>query len=100
MGDARADKIPIYAGDVVKKKKPSPDVYLLAAEKMKLEPAKCVVIEDSSIGLAAGKAAGMNVIVTKSSYAYRENFDLADKVVDDLEVGGVGLDVCKALADA
>ena len=39
-------------------------------------------------------------IVTKSSYAYRENFDLADKVVDDLEVGGVGLDVCKALADA
>ena len=34
----------------------------------------------------------MNVIVTKSSYAYRENFDLADKVVDDLEVGGVGLD--------
>ena len=100
MGDARADKIPIYAGDVVKKKKPSPDVYLLAAEKMKLEPAKCVVIEDSSIGLAAGKAAGMNVIVTKSSYAYRENFDLADKVVDDLEVGGVGLDACKALADA
>ena len=100
MGDARADKIPIYAGDVVKKKKPSPDVYLLAAEKMGLEPAKCVVIEDSSIGLAAGKAAGMNVIVTKSSYAYRENFDLADKVVDDLEVGGVGLDACKALADA
>merc|ERR1712176_22691 len=101
MGDARADKIPIYAGDVVKKKKPSPDVYLLAAEKMGLEPAKCVVIEDSSIGLAAGKAAGMNVIVTKSSYAYRENFDLADKVVDDLEAaGGVGLDVCKALADA
>jgi len=100
MGDARADKIPIYAGDVVKKKKPSPDVYLLAAEKMNLEPAKCVVIEDSSIGLAAGKAAGMNVIVTKSSYAYRENFDLADKVVDDLEAGGVGLDVCKALADA
>ena len=73
MGDARADKIPIYAGDVVKKKKPSPDVYLLAAEKMGLEPAKCVVIEDSSIGLAAGKAAGMNVIVTKSSYARREN---------------------------
>ena len=100
MGQERFDQIQIFAGDVVEKKKPSPDVYLLAATTMGLEPAKCVVIEDSSIGLAAGKAAGMNVIVTKSSYAYRENFDLADKVVDDLEVGGVGLDVCKALADA
>jgi HAD superfamily hydrolase (TIGR01509 family) len=98
MGDERADKIPIYAGDVVKKKKPAPDVYLLAAEKMGLEPAKCVVIEDSSIGLAAGKAAGMNVIVTKSSYAYRENFDLADRVVDDLDAGTVTIGACNELA--
>ena len=100
MGDERAAKIPIYAGDVVKNKKPQPDVYLLAAEKMGLEPANCVVIEDSSIGLAAGKAAGMNVIVTKSSYAYRENFDLADRVVDDLDAGSISIDACKALADS
>jgi len=65
---------------------------------MGLEPAKCVVIEDSSIGLAAGKAAGMNVIVTKSSYAYRENFDLADRVVDDLDAGTVTIDACNELA--
>mmetsp|Transcript_1360 Transcript_1360/g.4071 ORF Transcript_1360/g.4071 Transcript_1360/m.4071 type:complete len:277 (+) Transcript_1360:145-975(+) len=100
MGDERADRIPIYAGDVVKAKKPAPDVYLLAVEKMGLDAAKCVVIEDSEIGLAAAKAAGMSCIVTKSSYAAREDHSIADKVVDDLDAGAITIDVCKAMADA
>ena len=58
MGEDRASKIPVYAGDVVAKKKPAPDVYLLAADKLGLVPKNCVVVEDSSIGLAAAKAAG------------------------------------------
>ena len=53
------DKIPIFAGDIVKKKKPNPDIYLLAVEELGLDPAKCVVIEDSEIGLGAAKAANM-----------------------------------------
>ena len=99
MGQERFDQIQIFAGDVVEKKKPSPDVYLLAATTMGLEPAKCVVIEDSSIGLAAAKAAGMKCIITKSSYAHREDFTIADKVVDDLDAGSVDLGVAKALAN-
>ena len=67
----------VFVGDVVPKKKPDPAIYLLAAEKYAVEPARCVVIEDSRIGLLAGKAAGMRVVVTKSSYTQNENFDIA-----------------------
>jgi len=98
MGEERFAQIPIYAGDIVKAKKPAPDVYLLAAEQMKLEPAKCVVIEDSSIGLAAAKAAGMKCIVTKSSYAAREDHSIADEIVEDLDQGDVTIAKVRALA--
>lgn len=98
MGRERYDALQIFAGDVVANKKPAPDVYLLAATTMGLEPARCVVIEDSSIGLAAAKAAGMKCIITKSSYADREDFTIADEVVDDLDAGGVDLGKAKALA--
>lgn len=42
--------------------KPSPSGYLLAAERLGVAPAECVVIEDSAVGVAAGVAAGMKVI--------------------------------------
>ncbi|XP_057804180.1 CBBY-like protein isoform X2 [Salvia miltiorrhiza] len=66
LGAERAEQIQIYAGDVVPRKKPDPAIYLLAAETLGVEPSSCVVIEDSGIGLAAAKAAGMKCIVTKS----------------------------------
>lgn len=93
----RYEKIRIFAGDIVQNKKPAPDVYLLAATEMNLDPSKCVVVEDSTIGLAAAKAAGMKCIVTKSAYAYREDFSLADAVVDDLDAGNVHLASLDAL---
>lgn len=66
----------IFAGDVVQKKKPSPDIYLLAKDTLGLNPARTVVIEDSEIGLAAAKAAGMKCVVTKSSYTKEEVSEL------------------------
>ena len=54
-----ADRIPVFAGDMVSKKKPAPDIYHLAAKTLGVNPARCVVIEDTRIGLLAGKAAGM-----------------------------------------
>lgn len=42
--------------------KPAPDVFLLAAERCGAMPAECVVIEDTSTGVAAGVAAGMTVM--------------------------------------
>ena len=65
-------RIPVFAGDVVKNKKPWPDIYIHAAETMRLNPTRCVVIEDTHIGSRAGKAAGMRVCVTKSIYTENE----------------------------
>jgi HAD superfamily hydrolase (TIGR01509 family) len=47
------------AGDEVAHGKPAPDMFLLAAERLGLPPAACVVVEDSPPGVAAGRAAGM-----------------------------------------
>lgn len=99
MGAARAARIPVYAGDMVAKKKPAPDVYLMAAKELGLSPAQCVVVEDSTIGLAAAKAAGMVCLVTKSSYAAREDFTKADRVVADLSQGNVDLDSLRELLE-
>jgi len=84
LGKERAKHITVFAGDVVAKKKPAPDIYLLAAKELKLDPARCVVIEDSNNGLRAAKGAGMNCLVTISSYTGEEDFTLADRVVSDL----------------
>ncbi|PPS14225.1 hypothetical protein GOBAR_AA06390 [Gossypium barbadense] len=82
LGPERAEKIQIFAGDVVPRKKPDPAIYTLAANTLGVEPSSCVVVEDSAIGLAAAKAAGMTCIVTKSGYTADEDFLNADAVFD------------------
>lgn len=52
----------IFTADMVEKGKPEPDLFLLAAKKMKYNPADCFVIEDSLAGMTAGLKAGMTVI--------------------------------------
>lgn len=84
MGPERASKFRIFAGDMVQKKKPAPDVYNMAVEEMGLDKATCVIVEDSGIGLGAAKAAGISCIVTKSSYTAGEDFTGADMIVDEL----------------
>ena len=51
----------IVSAEDVDRPKPAPDIYLLAAERMRVSPERCVVIEDSVPGVIAGKAAGMTV---------------------------------------
>ena len=46
----------------VKRGKPAPDLFLFAAEQMKVPPARCVVIEDSVPGVTGARAAGMTVL--------------------------------------
>ncbi|MHC4749557.1 MAG: HAD-IA family hydrolase [Planctomycetota bacterium] len=74
----------ILAGDVVSKKKPDPEIYNLASERLKLKPSECVVIEDNRNGLLAAKAAGMYCIVTTNGYSKNEDFTEADLVVSEL----------------
>ena len=81
-------------GDHVKNKKPDPELFLLAAERMGIEPADCVVIEDAPNGVQAAKAAGAKCIaVTNSTNA--ENLSKADLVCESLEQ--INLDVIKML---
>ncbi len=96
LGAEISAKITVFAGDVVAAKKPAPDIYNLAASKLNLNPANCVVIEDSNNGLRAAKAAGMHCIVTKSTYTLDEDFSLADQVVNHLDEG-VAISTCTAL---
>lgn len=96
LGEGRAQAITIFAGDVVPKKKPDPAIYTLAATTLGVTPAACVVVEDSHIGLRAAKAAGMNCIVTRSTYTHDEDFTGADRIVDHLDEG-IDLGLCQAL---
>lgn len=52
----------IVTADDVKRGKPHPDLFLFAAEKLGFSPEKCIVVEDSDVGIAAAKAAGMNAM--------------------------------------
>jgi len=84
MGPERASKFQIFAGDMVSKKKPAPDVYNMAVSTMCLDRNRCVIVEDTHIGLGAAKAAGISCLITKSSYSAFEDFSGAALVVDEL----------------
>lgn len=49
----------VYSSSMVKRGKPAPDLFLFAADKMGVDPKRCVVIEDSSFGIEGAIAAGM-----------------------------------------
>jgi len=74
----------ILAGDVVSKKKPDPEIYSLASQRLTLKPSECVVVEDTRNGLLAAKTAGMHCIVTTNGYTKDEDFTEADLVVSEL----------------
>lgn len=52
----------VFAAEMVEKPKPAPDVYLYAAQQLKVDPAACLVVEDSQSGVTAAHRAGMQVI--------------------------------------
>lgn len=71
----------VLAGDIVKKKKPDPEIYNLALQKLHLSPSECIVIEDSNNGLEAAKAAGLGVVITTNSYTENEDLEKADLII-------------------
>ena len=72
------------SGNDVKRRKPAPDLFLLAAERLGIEPGRCVVIEDAPDGVRAAKAAGAKCIaVTNTTSA--ANLAGADFICDSLE---------------
>ena len=82
LSDIRFDIV--LAGDVVKNKKPDPEIYNLALSKLGLQPEECFVIEDSKNGVKAAKAACMKTIVTTNGYTEKEDVSDGDVIVSCL----------------
>jgi len=59
----------LVTADDVRRGKPAPDPYLLAAERLGVEARRCVVVEDAPAGVASGRAAGARVIGVASTMA-------------------------------
>jgi HAD superfamily hydrolase (TIGR01509 family) len=74
----------VLAGDVVPAKKPAPDIYLLALERLGIEPGEAIVVEDSRNGLLASRAAGLATVVTVNGYTRDEDSSEAALVVSSL----------------
>jgi beta-phosphoglucomutase-like phosphatase (HAD superfamily) len=72
----------IAAGDVVPAKKPAPDIYTYAMEKMGLEPNDCIAFEDSHNGIRASLGAKLKTIVAVNGYTRDEDFSGAEIVLD------------------
>lgn len=83
-------------GGKVKKKKPDPEIFLLAARGMGIEPSRCVVFEDAPSGVQAAKAAGAKCIaITNTTTA--DKLSEADMICSSLEQ--VDLKVLRNLID-
>jgi HAD superfamily hydrolase (TIGR01509 family) len=84
VGESTAARIPVFAGDVVPAKKPDPAVYRLTVDRLGLDPAGTLVVEDSRNGLLAAHRAGLACLVTVNGYTRGEDFGEALLVVSEL----------------
>lgn len=77
----------IVTGDdsEVKACKPAPDLFLTAANRLKVEPENCLVFEDAVTGIQAGKTAGMSVIAIPDEHMDRKAYIIADRVISNFE---------------
>jgi beta-phosphoglucomutase-like phosphatase (HAD superfamily) len=76
----------ILSGSDVKQVKPDPEIYLLTAEGLDVDPSACVVFEDSEAGVWAAKAAGMTAVAVPNFFTSHQDHRMADEVVKSLEV--------------
>ncbi len=72
----------LVSGEDVEHGKPSPDIFLLTADKLGIRPGQCLVFEDAVNGVKSAKAAGMKCIAITHTHD-AEDLDLADLVVSD-----------------
>jgi beta-phosphoglucomutase-like phosphatase (HAD superfamily) len=90
--------VEVFAGDVVPRKKPAPDIYLLAIDRLGVPADQAVVIEDSRNGLLAAVGAGLTCVITVNDFTQAEDFSQAALVVSAL--GDPGGEVASVLANA
>ncbi len=74
----------VVTGDDVQSGKPDPEIYLTAAHRLGVDPADCMVFEDSPLGVAAAKSAGMKCVAVTNTHP-ASSFKDADRVVASIE---------------
>lgn len=75
----------IASGAEVENGKPAPDVFLLAAKRLGVDPKDCLILEDSKAGIKAGKASGAMVFMVPDMYTVdKECEDTADRILTNL----------------
>jgi dihydroxyacetone kinase phosphoprotein-dependent L subunit len=82
------DRVAVFAGDVVPRKKPAPDIYLLALRSLGVPAERAIVVEDSRNGLLAAIGAGLTCLVTVNELTADEDFTEAAMVVTSLGDSG------------
>jgi HAD superfamily hydrolase (TIGR01509 family) len=80
LADLFGDRL--YSGTQVERGKPAPDLFLHAAQSLGVEPARCVVVEDSPYGVQAAQEAAMPVVGFAGGVIPRDRIDGADVVID------------------
>ncbi len=74
----------ILSGSDVVHTKPAPDIYLLAAEQLGVNPKACLVFEDSQPGVIAARSAGMSVFAVPNFFTSHQDHSQADRILDSL----------------
>ncbi len=96
MGPELAAEVAVIAsGEEVQRKKPAPDLYQLAMQRLGVQPHECVALEDSEMGLEAAAAAGVAAVVTVNSDTLEQDFTEAALVVSSLGEPGAPMRVLK-----
>ena len=75
----------VVSGEEVERSKPEPEIFLRAAELLNVDPADCLVLEDSRHGVEAAKRAGMKCIGYQNPNSGPQDLSRADKIVHTLE---------------
>jgi HAD superfamily hydrolase (TIGR01509 family) len=79
-----ADFEVLVTGSDIEHGKPAPDIYLLAAERLGVDPATCLAIEDAPAGIASAKAAGMTCWAVRTEYTRGIPLPGADRELESL----------------
>ena len=77
----------VVNGQEIERPKPAPDIYLRAAELLKVHPRDCVVFEDSQTGVAAALAAGMRVVGVLTTLTAFDNVEISVRDFQQPELG-------------
>lgn len=74
----------VLSGEMLRKTKPHPEIYIRTAQNLHTDCAECLVLEDSPYGIEAAKKAGMYVLAKKDTrFGFQQN--QADAIITDVE---------------